>query len=873
MKKIYLIALFCSLSIFAFSQSTTVTLYSTGLAGSYTTGFANTAGTRTDDIIRTTTSAASPRGYAVFNLAGLPVAATVTSCTIGYNVQTYTAGAAAACNTYGWAGDLSTVTVGTTLHADMVAGALISTTDYGSSLGNHTILTNAAGYTFLGTNFGNKISICWTGGGTNTYTRITGELGTAATTGAHAPYLTITYNCTGVSGVTASVSPNPACTGNTITLTAGGTGTTTYAWSGPGGYNSTLQNPTFTAATTSAGVYTLTAYNAGGCPTTVTTNALVVNPSPTVISGPTTICSYDTVLLTDGMSGGVWSSTNTAAATVSATGFLRGVAAGTTTISYKIAATGCYATLIDTVRPAPAAITGPGTVCPGGATISMNDATPSGNWTSSPVTIATAMTTGVNSGLITSGAPGTATITYTSPLNCVATTVVTVDPLPLPIAGALKECVGNTTTLTNTTIGGGTWSSSSTVIGSINSITGVLNDLVAGTTVITFTGSCGYITAIDTVVAVPIPIVGRDSACVGGFTTFADLPTGGIWTSNNTAVATVLTGSGIVSGVSPGTAIITYTIPPGCSAIALVNIVPLPPPITGVLHTCPGSTTVLGDGITGGTWSSAQGYVASVTATTGVVTGILADTANIIYTDPAGCRTRTTITVNPLPAAIVGGITVCATTIDTLFDATVGGVWSSGSTGVATVSPTGVVTTISGGIAIIKYTLPLTGCAVTKSFTVNALPAAIITYNAATNTLSTDTFYTSYQWYNTLQGLITGAITYKTAGTYTGNYWVVVTDTNGCTGTSAAFAYNTSMGVVNHNSTEVRIYPNPADQVVYIQSGVRVLAVISSVDGKTVMQQPDAKEINVSNLASGLYFISLYNDNGEKLIVQKLIKE
>src|SRR5581483_12373244 len=138
MKKICFLALLCCFSIAAYAQSTTVTLYSTGATGSFTSGFANAAGTRTDNTIRTTTSAASPRGYAVFNLAGLPPAATVTSCTIGYDVVTYTAGTAAACNTYGYAGDLSTVTVGTTLHADMVAGTLISTTDYGSSLGNHT---------------------------------------------------------------------------------------------------------------------------------------------------------------------------------------------------------------------------------------------------------------------------------------------------------------------------------------------------------------------------------------------------------------------------------------------------------------------------------------------------------------------------------------------------------------------------------------------------------------------------------------------------------------------------------------------------------------------------------------------------------------
>lgn len=856
----------------AFSQSTTVTLYATGTATSHTTGWVSNTGIYTEPAIRSSFAGTKPRGYAVFNLAGLPPAATITSCTIGYNVAAMTIGTAATCKTFGFSGDLSTLT-GTpaVMYADMIAGTQISAVNYGATTGNHTIATTAAGNTYLASQFGSKVSISWTcSAGTTNYTTITGETGTAATTGAHAPYMTITYNCTGVSGVTATALPTPICAGNTVTLTAGGTGTTSYSWSGPGGYSSTVMNPTFTAATTSAGVYTLTAYNSGGCPTTVTTNALVVNPTPGAISGPSSICSNDSVVLTDALGGGAWSSTNTAAATISVTGLLKGVAAGTTTISYVIPGTGCYTTLVETIRPIPAGITGPSTVCPGGPTITLNDVTLGGTWSSTPATIGTINTT---SGLFTSGTSGTATITYTSTVNCLATTVVTVLPLPLPISGQLKECSGSSVTLTDATLGGGTWSSSNIPVATVDSITGIVTGAATGTTVISFVTSCGYITAIDTSVAVPAPIVGRDSTCVGSYTTFADIPTGGTWTSSSSAIATVLPGSGIITGVAAGTAVITYTIPPGCSAIAVVHVLPLPPAIGGITHLCPGTTTGLFDGVTGGTWSSLEPFVASVGATTGVVTGIMADTADIVYTDAQGCKTMTTITVNPLPAPIVGGITVCATSLDTVYDATLGGVWSSGSTGVATVSPTGVVTTISGGVAIIKYTLPLTGCAVSKSFTVNPLPAPIVTYNAGDNTFYTDTFYTSYQWYCTVQNLIPGATVYKTAGLYDGNYWVVVTDTNGCTGESALFAYNTAMGVASHNNTLLRIYPNPANQVVYIESTIRVRAEITGIDGKMELRQAGAKEINISTLANGLYFISLYNDIGERLMVQKLIKE
>ena len=48
---------------------------------------------------------------------------------------------------------------------------------------------------------------------------------------------------------------------------------------------------------------------------------------------------------------------------------------------------------------------------------------------------------------------------------------------------------------------------------------------------------------------------------------------------------------------------------------------------------------------------------------------------------------------------------------------------------------------------------------------------------------------------------------------------------------------------------------------------------ITSIDGKTELEQVDAKDINTGGLANGMYFISLYNDGGARLLVQKLLKQ
>ncbi|HMS67231.1 MAG TPA: hypothetical protein PKD18_03805 [Saprospiraceae bacterium] len=70
------------------------------------------------------------------------------------------------------------------------------------------------------------------------------------------------------------------CVGQTINLTA--SGGTSYAWTGPGGYTSSVQNPSRTNATTGmAGTYTVTVTDANGC--TNTANAtVVVNTTPTI---------------------------------------------------------------------------------------------------------------------------------------------------------------------------------------------------------------------------------------------------------------------------------------------------------------------------------------------------------------------------------------------------------------------------------------------------------------------------------------------------------------------------------------------------------------------------------------------------------------
>lgn len=563
---------------------------------------------------------------------------------------------------------------------------------------------------------------------------------------------------------------------------------TAWAWTYGPGITSSAPSPSYTY--TASGTYPvrLTVTNANGCVATVTKSVTVV-PAPMPITGIFSICTGSTTSLTDGTPGGTWSSSNPSVATINSTGLVTAVSTGTTVISY-IAGTGCPATASVVVNPAPAAITGPSSVC-GSLTIALSDATPGGVWSSATPANGTVSTTGVVTGLApgvatisysfgsacavsktitvnplsaiigptaicngltttfsdatpggtwSSSAPGIASIvtgsgfttglslgatviSYALPSGCTATSTLTVNPVPGPIAGPSQLCSGTTITLSDGV--GGTWSSSIPSIASIGSLTGIVTGVAPG--MVTITYSLGAGCTVTTTVLVkpsPAPIAGVGSVCQGSFIILSDATVAGTWSSSSTGIATIGVSSGIVSGVSPGNSVILYLLTNGCSATKTITVNPVPPAITGITKACVGLTsTLINAG--GGTWSSTSPGIASIGVSSGVVTGMASGTSTIIYAYPTGCRATITFTVNPLPLSISGSPNVCAGSTVTLSDATPGGTWSTTMPTTARIdSVTGVVTGISSGLTTVTYTLP-TGCIATRPITVNAVPPPI----------------------------------------------------------------------------------------------------------------------------------------------------
>ncbi|MBX2907164.1 MAG: Ig-like domain-containing protein [Taibaiella sp.] len=506
------------------------------------------------------------------------------------------------------------------------------------------------------------------------------------------------------------------CSGGytTMTSTVGGSG----AWSSSDTSVATVQAVMGIVTGVSGGTATITyRVSSTGC---YRTKDLTVNPSPATIGGSSTICLGSEIAYTNSVTGGTWSSSRTSVATVgSSTGIVSGVAGGGANIIYRLP-TGCYIVKAVTVAPTPASITGATSMCMGGS-ISLSSSTTGGTWTSGNTSVATIGSTGV----VTSVAPGTTTISYTVGTGCTATMTLTVNAGLPANDGNAELCTGATSALSNATTGG-SWTSSNPAFATVNYYSGLVTGVAAGTALISYRvgTTCMAITEV-TVGSTPAAITGPANVCVGSSMTLSHVSSGGTWSSSNTARATVDATTGEVTGVAYGMVNISYTVSEGCVAARTIIVKNLPSAIAGTLTVCEGQTTALSGSSVEMTWYASTPSVAYVNALTGVVTGVSTGTSTITYMQSSGCFTTAVVTVQSLPASIDGSQVLCSGTSTTLTYGPGGGTWSSSNTSIATIgSSTGVLNGIAGGTATITYRLT-SGCRSTVVVTVGATPSAI----------------------------------------------------------------------------------------------------------------------------------------------------
>ncbi len=349
-----------------------------------------------------------------------------------------------------------------------------------------------------------------------------------------------------------------------------------------------------------------------------------------------------------------------------------------------------------------------------------------------------------------------------------------------------------------------------------------------------------------------------------------------------------------------------------------VYVFRLPTPLTGntTLCTLGSTTTISTTSMNTGVWTSSNPSVASVTYTQSIsnrsatITALSAGTTTISYTMyvPGGFApsVSTTITVAPVTVApIIGNTSICVGSTTQLTNATPNGVWSS-IFGRASVNANGLITGVSAGVAEIRYTVnnAATGCSAyaVKSITVNAIPLVpTITYAPTTSNpqlgAGTGQFCLNRTfdvvgsplggtWTSSNTNIMTvtslGTINTVGLGSGTLNYRIT---TNGCSNSrtmSGTIVGCAVKGVSINNeqlvmSNDFTMYPNPAKSAVNIN--VETLAgkgsiVVTDLYGKVVKTQKlsmGTNILNIANLATGMYFVSMITTEGKE--TKKLIVE
>ena len=249
--------------------------------------------------------------------------------------------------------------------------------------------------------------------------------------------------------------------------------------------------------------------------------------------------------------------------------------------------------------------------------------------------------------------------------------------------------------------------------------------------------------------------------------------------------------------------------------------IPLPM-ITGPLSLCIGSIITLSDSVSGGIWTSNNPLIATVSSTSGLVTGISSGIDTITYT--LGSRsTMVIVTVNPIPvlSSTLTPPAICDTMIFNYFPtsltpgttftwsrAPVIGISNPGSFGTGNPNELLSNTTSAPVTVTYAYILNASGCIDTQNVVVDILPC--------TPALSIDP--------------------------------------------------------VEKYRNGLAIYPNPAKDILFISSSNKIsnVVIFNIISQKIISQDNNFNEvkIDVSGLTPGIYFIKINESDMVKLFKQ-----
>jgi len=371
------------------------------------------------------------------------------------------------------------------------------------------------------------------------------------------------------------------CPGTTDTLHAGvSAGAASWVLTGSAASVTTANDTMAIIAGLSSGAFSAVYSASNACGIFADTLQMYVHPGAPAagaITGGPAVCVGQSITLADagGATGGAWAASNSFATDTA--NIVRGVTAGTDTISYTVSNMCGSNTATHTVTVLPLAdpgfITGAGTICTT-SPATLTDGVAGGIW------VVTNGNASVSGGVVTGLAEGMDTVMYVVVNSCNADTAlhpITINTLPGAgvIAGADTACAGHTIELTDA-VSGGLWVSSNGHATITDS--GLVTGVSAGTDTIVYavSNACGVNAATLQLTVMNAPVAGtisgQDTVCAGDSVvlTLTGATAGGYWQSSNAATATV-NAAGHVMGMTPGSVTISYTAANICDTVTATH--------------------------------------------------------------------------------------------------------------------------------------------------------------------------------------------------------------------------------------------------------------------------------------------------------------
>jgi hypothetical protein len=712
--------------------------------------------------------------------------------------------------------------------------------------------------------------------------------------------------------VTFAGSNSPICQGSTLQLTGMPNGMNTYAWTGPNGFTSSLQNPSRLNATPSmSGTYTLTVTNATGTIDSSTTN-VIVNPLPdSTITAPSAVCAESTghtASVPDAGPGASYSWSVTGQGIITGVSNTRTIAwnasdAGTATISVIVTSVwGCVSTSTINVTVNPELVPTVSSNSPiyeeGTILLSGPSGMVSYSWTGPNGFTSSLQNPTIPN--VTLAMAGTYGLTVTNTGGCTGTASTDVVIYAKPVATASNSspaCEGSTISLTGGPDGmvSYSWTGPNGFTSSLQNPTIPNVTLaMAGTYTLTVTfsvGSTGTATTIVTVNPKPVTIASSNSpVCEGSTISLTGGPNGMAsysWTGPN-GLTSDLQNPSIPNATlaMAGTYTLTVTSPSGCtgpaaSATVVVNAKPVANASSNS-PVCESSTISLTggpDGMASYSWTGPNGFTSDLqNPSIPNTTLAMAGTYTLTVTNTSGCTgpaASTTVVVNAKPAANASSNSpVCAGSTISLSGA------PSGMASYSWTGPNGFTSDLQnpsipnatlamGG----TYTLTVTntsGCTDTTStdVVVNAKPVTTASSNSPVcvgNTISLTggpDGMASYSWTgpngftSNVQNPSIPDATSAMAGTYT----LTVTSSSGCTGNAASTnvvvnakpAATASSNSPVYETTTISLTGSPSGMASYSWTGPNGFT--SNLQNPTIT--------NVTLDMAGTYSLTVTNTSG-----------